>query len=48
MKDIVKEVLAHPIATVLVLGAIGTFVVNIVGAAKGISMQPLVDVSLSK
>jgi len=48
MKDTVKEILAHPIATILIVGAIASAVASIVSATKGVPIKPLVDISLSK
>ena len=48
MKDTVRQMLEHPIATVIVLGAIGTAIASIVSAARGVPCKPFVDAPLSK
>lgn len=47
MKEVVKEVLAHPIATLIVVGAVGSAIAGIVSAAKG-TTEPIVRVSIMK
>ena len=37
MKNVFSEMLRHPIATMLIVGSIGTALAGVVGAARGIS-----------
>lgn len=48
MKEIMKQMLEHPFATVIILGAVGSAIASIVSAARGIPIKPLIDVSFSK
>lgn len=42
MKDTVKEILEHPIATIIILGTVGSVVAEIIGAIKGTPKEPLI------
>lgn len=45
MKDIVSEMLRHPIATVLIIATIGTATSGIIAAGKGVPCKPFVDIN---
>ena len=46
MKDVVKTVLEHPIATIIVLGSLTRGIATIVAAAKGNSVDPVVKLDM--
>ena len=45
MKDVVKETLAHPIATAFIIYAFGSAIASIISATKGTPFKPFIDVS---
>ena len=48
MKEVVKEMLAHPIASLVIIGAIGSAAANIVRAAKGCPKSPFVGLNIGE
>lgn len=46
MKNTISEMLQHPLATILIIGSIGTAVARIVSASKSVSIKPFVDITL--
>lgn len=44
MKDLCKTALAHPFATVVVVGAVARGVATIIAAARGKPVEPVVQV----
>lgn len=48
MKDVVSEMLKHPFATILIIGAVGSLVAEIISVSRGNARKPFVDVSMSK
>ena len=48
MKDLCKTALAHPFATVVVVGAVARGVATIITAARGKPIEPVVQVKTVK
>lgn len=47
MKEVVKTILEHPIATIIVLGSLTRGIATVVAAAKGNSVEPVVTINKS-
>lgn len=47
MKDIIKAVLNHPLATILVIGSACNGISNVISAAKGNGTTPMIDIKTS-
>lgn len=45
MKDIIKMVVNHPIASILVIGSTCNGISNIISAAKGTGVKPMIDIT---
>ena len=48
MKDVIGKMLQHPIATILIISASANGVANIISAAKGKGVNPVVSVRVDK
>lgn len=48
MKDVVETILNHPIASLLVIGAVSFGVADVIRAVKGTRTEPMVNLSVNK
>lgn len=48
MKETIKNMLNHPIATIFIIGATTRGIANIISAAKGNDIQPMISVTTSE
>ena len=48
MKEVVKEMLAHPIASLVVIGAIGSAVADVARAVKGNPKGPVIGLTIGE
>lgn len=45
MKDVIKNMLEHPLASVWIIGSIGGGIAGIIRAIKGIKNEPIVSIN---